>query len=151
MAGRYYEELPAGTIIVHEPSRTVTETDNLLFSSLTMNPQPLHIDAEFAAQSEYGQILVNGMYTLSLMMGLTVFDTTLGTTGGNLGFESIAFRGPTFIGDTVTAESEVLESRVSRSRPGWGIVRFAHRLRNQRGELLIECQRSALMRCRPDD
>jgi len=150
MSGRFYEELEVGTRVVHEPSRTITETDNLLFSSLTMNPQPLHIDAEFAARSEFGQILVNGMYTLSLMMGLTVFDLTLGTTGGNLGFGAIAFRTPVFIGDTLTAESEVLERRLSGSRPGWGVVRFAHRARNQRAELCIECERAALMRCRPD-
>jgi acyl dehydratase len=150
MAGSFYEDLKVGTIIVHQPSRTVTSTDNLLFSALTMNPQPLHIDAEFASRSEYGQILVNGMFTLSLMMGLTVFDLTLGTTGGNLGFADVVFRAPVFIGDTVTAESEVLDRRLSRSRPGWGIVQFSHRCRNQRAELVIECKRAALMCCREE-
>jgi acyl dehydratase len=145
MPGRHYEELEVGTVLVHQPSRTVTETDNLLFSTLTMNPQPLHLDAEFARGSIHGQILVNGLFTLSLMMGLTVNDTTLGTTAGNLGFEAIAFPAPVFIGDTITAETEVVGRRLSRSRPSFGIVEFEHRARNQRGEIVVSCRRSGLM------
>jgi acyl dehydratase len=143
--GRYYEELEPGIVLVHQPSRTVTETDNLLFSTLTMNPQPLHLDAEFAKRSLHGQILVNGLFTLSLMMGLTVNDTTLGTTAGNLGFETIAFPKPVFIGDTITAETEILDRRISRSRPDYGIVEFEHRARNQRDEIVVSCRRSGLM------
>ena len=145
MPGRYYEELEPGIVLVHQPSRTVTETDNLLFSTLTMNPQPLHLDAEFAKRSLHGQILVNGLFTLSLMMGLTVNDTTLGTTAGNLGFETIAFPNPVFIGDTITAETEILDRRISRSRPDYGIVEFEHRARNQRDEIVVSCRRSGLM------
>lgn len=145
MAGRHYEELEPGLVLVHEPSRTVTETDNLLFTTLTMNPQPLHLDAEFAARSIHGQVLVNGLFTLSLMMGLTVSDTTLGTTAGNLGFDAIGFPAPVFIGDTITAETEVLARRVSRSRPRFGIVEFEHRARNQRDEVVVRCRRSGLM------
>ena len=147
MAGLLYEELTVGEVIVHEPSRTVTETDNVLFCSLTMNPQPLHVDREFARASEYGQPLVNGLFTLALMMGLTVHDTTLGTTGGNLGFEDIRFSAPVFHGDTITAETEIKGKRLSQSRPGWGIVEFEHRCRNQRGESVIACRRFGLMRC----
>jgi acyl dehydratase len=145
VSGRFYEGFSPGEVILHEPSRTVTETDNLLFSTLTMNPQPLHLDAEFAKNSQYGQILVNGMFTLSLMMGLTVFDTTLSTTGGNLGFGDIAFPNPVFIGDTLTAQSEVVSTRESKSRPQFGIVEFLHRCQNQRGEIVVSCRRHALM------
>jgi acyl dehydratase len=143
--GRYYEELEPGLVLVHQPSRTVTETDNLLFSTLTMNPQPLHLDAEFARNSLHGQILVNGLFTLSLMMGLTVNDTTLGTTAGNLGFETIVFPKPVFIGDTITAETEILGRRTSRSRPAYGIVEFEHRARNQRDEIVVSCRRAGLI------
>lgn len=145
MPGRHYEELEIGTVLVHQPSRTVTETDNLLFSALTMNPQPLHLDAEFARESIHGQILVNGLFTLSLMMGLTVTDTTLGTTAGNLGFDAVTFPVPVFIGDTITAETEVVARRLSRSRRQFGIVEFEHRARNQRGEVVVTCRRSGLM------
>ena len=145
MAGRYYEELDVGLVLVHEPSRTVTETDNVLFSSLTMNPQPLHLDHEFARTSEFGQPLVNGLFTLGLMMGLTVQDTTLGTTGGNLGFEQIAYTGPVFVGDTLTAETEVISKRESRSRPASGIVEFEHRCRKQDGSVVLTCRRFGLM------
>jgi acyl dehydratase len=134
-----------GAVLVHQPSRTVTETDNLLFSALTMNPQPLHLDAEFARSTEYGQILVNGLFTLSLMMGLTVNDTTLGTTGGNLGFDRIAFSRPVFLGDTITAETEIISKRESASRPSFGIVEFEHRARNQRDEVVVTCRRAGLI------
>lgn len=151
MPGRCYEELEQGMVISHQPSRTVTETDNVLFSSLTMNPQPLHLDAEFAATTHYGKPLVNGLFTLSLMMGLTVMDTTLGTTGGNLGFEQIEFSAPVFYGDTMTAETEVISKRLSASRPEFGIVVFEHRCRNQRGEIVVRCRRSGLITRRRED
>lgn len=145
MPGRTFEEFRVGDVYVHEPSRTVTEADNLLFCALTMNPQPLHLDREFAQRSEHGQVLVNGLFTLSLMMGLSVFDTTLGTTVGNLGFGEIGFLEPVFIGDTMTAETEVLSMRDSKSRPAEGIVEFEHRCHNQRGAVVVTCKRYALM------
>ena len=149
MAGRFYEQLEVGQVIRHEPSRTVTEADNVLFCALTMNPQPLHLDHEFARASEFGRPLVNGLYTLGLMMGLTVFDTTLGTTAGNLGFDRIEYRGPVFYGDTLTAETEVVSKRESRSRPEWGIVEFEHRARNQHGEVVLTCRRAGLIKRKP--
>ena len=149
MAGRYFDELEPGQVFKHQPGRTVTEADNLLFSVLSMNPQPLHLDAEFARQTEWGQRLVNSLFTLSTLVGLSVADLTLGTTVGNLGFEKVEFPKPVFIGDTLYAESEVIGKRESRSRPGQGIVQFEHRATNQRGELVARCLRSALMLARP--
>jgi acyl dehydratase len=149
MPGKYFDELAVGHVFRHEPGRTVTETDNLLFSALSMNPQPLHLDAEFARGTEFGQRLVNSLFTLALGVGLSVSDTTLGTTIGNLGFEKVEFPKPVFIGDTLRAETEVLALRESRSRPGQGIATFEHRAHNQRGELVMRCQRAALMRKRP--
>jgi acyl dehydratase len=149
VAGRYFDELEPGQVFRHQPGRTVTETDNLLFSVLSMNPQPLHLDAEFARQTEWGQRLVNSLFTLSTLVGLSVSDLTLGTTVGNLGFEKIEFPRPVFIGDTLYAETEVVAKRESRSRPGQGIVQFEHRATNQRGELVARCLRSALMLVRP--
>jgi acyl dehydratase len=143
--GLLYAQLTPGEVYRHAPSRTVTETDNVLFCALTMNPQPLHLDAEFAARSQYGERLVNGMYTLSLILGLSVMDLTLGTTGGNLGFGEVRFLGPVLIGDTITAESEVLAKRHSRSKPQFGVVEFEHRARNQREELVVTCRRAGLM------
>ena len=128
MAGKYFEELNVGDTFSHEPSRTVTETDNLLFSTLTHNPQPLHIDAEFARASIHGQILVNSIFTLGLAVGLTVGDTTLGTTLGNLGFDKTTFPNPVFIGDTLTAHSKVGDKRESKSKADRGIVTFEHTL-----------------------
>ena len=148
MAGKYFEELPVGAVFQHQPSRTVTETDNLLITMLTMNPQPLHLDAEFAKQTEFGRILVNSMFTLSLVVGLSVADTTLGTTVGNLGFEKIEFPKPVFIGDTITVETRVLEARRSKSRPDTGIVLFEHVGTNQRGEVVCRARRNAMMRAR---
>jgi acyl dehydratase len=145
VAGRYFDELEPGQVFRHQPGRTVTEADNLLFSVLSMNPQPLHLDAEFARQTEWGQRLVNSLFTLSTLVGLSVSDLTLGTTVGNLGFEKVEFPRPVFIGDTLYAETEVIGKRESRSRPGQGIVQFEHRATNQRGELVARCQRSALM------
>ena len=130
-------------------TRTVTEADNTLFSVLTMNAQPLHLDEAFAATTEFGTRLVNSLFTLSLLIGLSVFETTLGTTVANLGFEEIAFPAPVFPGDTIRAQSEVVSSRASASRPGQGIVVFEHRAFNQRDELVARCRRSALMSRRP--
>lgn len=149
MAGRYFEEWQAGDLIEHEIRRTVTETDNLLFSTMTHNPQPLHIDLEAARASEFGQILVNGTFTFALMIGLSVGDTTLGTLIANLGYDKLVMPNPVFIGDTMRATSEVLQLRASASRPGAGIVTFRHRLANQRGEIVCECLRSALLAGKP--
>jgi len=145
MAGLTFDELAVGQVFTHQPSRTVTEADNLLFSALTMNPQPLHLDAEFAKTSHFGQRLVNSIFTLGLVIGLSVGETTLGTTVGNLGFEKVEFPKPVFIGDTITAETRVLEKRESKSRPEWGIVVFEHRGVNQRGEVVAICRRAAMM------
>ena len=124
MPGKFFEELNIGDTFAHQPSRTVTETDNLLFSTLTHNPQPLHIDREFAEDSIHGQILVNSIFTLGLVVGLSVGDTTLGTTLGNLGFDKTTFPNPVFIGDTLTASSKVIDKRESKSKPDRGIVTF---------------------------
>ena len=129
----------------HQPSRTVTETDNLLFTTLTLNPQPLHLDAEFAGDSIHGQILVNSIFTLGLVVGLSVGDTTLGTTLGNLGFEEINFPNPVFIGDTITVSSKVVSKRESRTKPDRGIVTFEHIGMNQRNESVCTCIRKAMM------
>lgn len=145
MPGKYFEELHIGDTFAHEPGRTVTETDNLLFSTLTLNPQPLHLDAEFARASVHGQILVNSIFTLGLAVGLSVGDTTLGTTLGNLGFDKTTFPNPVFIGDTLRATTEVVAKRESRSRPDRGIVTFEHTLTNQRGEVVCACTRGAMM------
>ena len=147
--GRWFEELQPGQVIDHAVTRTVTESDNTLFSVLTMNAQPLHLDEAFAATTEFGTRLVNSLFTLSLLIGLSVFETTLGTTVANLGFEEIAFPAPVFPGDTIRAQSEVVSSRPSASRPGQGIVVFEHRAFNQRDELVARCRRSALMSRRP--
>jgi acyl dehydratase len=149
MSGLYLEDLEPGKRFRHEPGRTVTETDNLLFSTLSMNPQPLHLDAEFAAKSQFGRILVNSLFTLSTLVGLSVRDTTLGTTIGNLGFEKVEFPNPVFIGDTLYAETVVLERRESKTKPDRGIVTFEHRATNQRGELVARCVRQAMMLRRP--
>ena len=145
MAGRWFDEWVVGDKVVHEIRRTVTETDNLLFTTMTHNAQPLHLDAEFASKSEFGQILVNGTFTFALMIGLSVGDTTLGTLVANLGYDKLTMPNPVFIGDTLRAESEVAELRPSKSRPGAGIVTFSHRLLNQRNEVVCQCLRSALL------
>lgn len=151
MAGKYFDELEPGMTFTHQPSRTVTETDNLLFTALTMNVQPLHLDAEFAKGTQHGKILVNSIFTLGLIVGLSVGDTTLGTTIGNLGFDETTFPAPVFIGDTITAETEVISKRESQSRPDRGIVVFEHRGINQRGEIVARSKRSAMMMRRPAD
>ncbi len=136
MAGRYFEQWTVGDRVLHDIRRTVTETDNLLFSTLTHNPQPLHIDAEYAAQSEFGRIVVNGTFTFSLMVGLTVYDTKLGTLIANLGYDDVRMPNPVFIGDTLRAETEVTELRDSRSRPNAGIATFQHKLTNQKDQIV---------------
>lgn len=147
--GRWFEDLTPGLVIDHAVTRTVNESDNTLFSVLTMNPQPLHLDESFAATTEFGTRLVNSLFTLSLLIGISVFETTHGTTVANLGFEEIAFPAPVFPGDTLHAQTEVVSSRPSVSRPGQGVVVFDHRGFNQRDELVARCRRSALMLFRP--
>ncbi|WP_294644086.1 MaoC family dehydratase [uncultured Aureimonas sp.] len=146
MAGRLFDDWTVGDRIAHEIRRTVTETDNLLFTVMTHNPQPLHLDAEAARASEFGQILVNGTYTFALMVGLSVGDTTLGTLVANLGYDKLAMPKPVFIGDTLRAETEVHALKESQSRPEAGIVTFAHRMLNQRDEIVCECLRTALVK-----
>jgi len=146
MAGRHFNEWQVGDRIEHPIRRTVTETDNLLFSTLTHNPQPLHIDAEAAKASEFGQILVNGTFTFSLMVGLSVGETTLGVLVANLGYDKLVMPKPVFLGDTLRVETEVVELKPSKSRPGAGIVTFAHRAINQRGEIVCSCLRMALIK-----
>ena len=146
MAGRHFDEWQVGDRIAHDIRRTVTETDNLLFSVMTHNPQPLHIDAEAAKASEFGQILVNGTFTFALMIGLSVGDTTLGTLIANLGYDKLIHPKPVFLGDTMRAETEITDLKPSKSRPGAGIVTFTHRLRNQRDEIVCQCLRMALIK-----
>lgn len=149
MMGRWFEDLTPGLVIDHAVTRTVTESDNTLFSVMTMNPQPLHLDESFAVDTEFGTRLVNSLFTLSLLIGLSVFETTHGTTVANLGFEETAFPAPVFHGDSIRARTEVISSRLSASRPSQGIVVFEHRAFNQHDVLVARCRRSALMRCRP--
>ncbi|MEM8726924.1 MAG: MaoC family dehydratase [Pseudomonadota bacterium] len=146
MAGKFFDEWQVGERIEHDIRRTVTETDNLLFSTMTHNPQPLHLDIEAAKESGFGQILVNSTFTFSLLVGLSVGDTTLGTLVANLGFDKVVTPKPVFIGDTLRAASEVKELRESQSRPEAGIVTFVHELMNQRGEVVCRCERSALLK-----
>jgi acyl dehydratase len=146
MAGKYFEELTVGQTFKHEISRTITEADNVFFSTLTLNPQPLHIDFHAAAKAEFGKPLVNSLLTLGIAVGVSVGETTLGTTVGNLGFDKIEFPKPVFHGDTIYAETEVVDKRESKSRPQWGIVTFEHRARNQHGDLVMRARRNAMMR-----
>ena len=145
MAGRYFDEWNVGDRVEHAVHRTVTETDNVLISTLTHNPQPMHLDHEVAAKSEFGQPLVNSIFTFGLMIGVSVADTTLGTLVANLGYDKLTFPKPVFVGDTLRSESECIAVRESKSRPTAGIVTWAHRSFNQRGELVCECTRSALL------
>jgi acyl dehydratase len=149
MPGRFFDEWALGDRIVHQPSRTVTETDNLMFSAMTHNMQPLHLDLEYAKASEFGQILVNSCFTFSLAVGLSIADTTVGTLVANLGFDKVVTPKPTFIGDTLTCASEVVEMRESKSRPGQGIVVFRHELTNPRGEVALSCLRTVLLKGKP--
>ena len=149
MAGRWFEEFEVGQVFRHELTKTVTEADNMFFSHLTLNPQPLHIDRHFAEATEWGQPLVNSIFTLGLIIGVSVQDTTLGTTIGNLGMSETTFPHPVFHGDTIRTETEVVAVRASRSKPDRGIVEFVHRGRNQDGVLVAQCRRQAMMRRRP--
>lgn len=149
MAGRYFDEWTVGDRITHQPSRTVTETDNLMFSAMTHNMQPLHLDAEYARASEFGKILVNSTFTFSLAVGLSIADTTVGTLIANLGFDKVVTPKPVFIGDTLTCHTEVLDKRASKSRPGCGIVVFKHEMTNQRGEVVIDFTRTVLLHGKP--
>ena len=149
MAGLYFEEFTVGQVFKHQPGRTVTEADNVLFTTMTMNPQPLHLDAAFAAETEFGQRLVNSLLTLGIAVGLSVGDTTLGTTVANLGFDKIEFPKPVFHGDTLYVETEIVDKRESRSRPDAGVVFFEHRAANQRKELVARIRRAGLMRKKP--
>jgi acyl dehydratase len=149
MGGLYFEEFSEGQVFEHALSRTVTEMDNILFSSLTLNPQPLHLDEEFAKGTEFGQRLVNSLFTLGLMIGMTVGDTTLGTTIANLGMSKVEFPKPVFHGDTLRVRTIVKSMRPSRSRPEAGIIEFVHEAVNQRGEVVAVCSRAAFMKRRP--
>ena len=151
MAGLYFEEFSEGQVFEHATSRTVTEMDNVLFTTLTMNPQPLHLDAEFAKSTEFGRPLVNSIFTLGLVIGISVGDTTLGTTVAKLGMSEVRFPKPVFHGDTIRARTAVISLRRSRSRADAGIVEFEHQGLNQRGETVAVCRRAALMRCRPKE
>jgi acyl dehydratase len=148
-SGKWFEDLEIGMVIAHRTRRTITESDNIFFSTMTMNPQPLHLDHEFAARSEFGKPLVNSMLTLSLLVGLSVPEITLGTLVANLGFERIEFPNPVFHGDTIRAETTVISSRASNSRPNAGIVGLEHRAINQRNEIVCRCIRTVLMFRRP--
>ena len=149
MPGVWFDELSVGQRFEHAIRRTVTETDNVLFTTLSHNPAQLHLDAEYMKGSEYGQVLVNSCFTLSLMVGVSVGDTTLGTAVANLGWDEVRFPKPVFIGDTLNIVTEVLELRESKSRPDAGIVTFLHQAYNQRGELVASCKRSGLQRKKP--
>lgn len=150
MAGLYFEEFTVGMLFRHAIRRTVTEADNVFFTALTHNPAALHLDEEYCrTQTEFGQRIVNSAFTLGLMVGISVGDTTLGTTVANLGLDAVRFPKPLFHGDTVHVESEVSEIRESRSRPDNGIVIFEHRAYNQHNELVATCKRSALMWRKP--
>ncbi len=150
MAGLYFEEFHIGQSFQHGLRRTVTETDNVLFSAMTHNPAALHLDEEYCREnSEFGTRIVNSCFTLGLMVGISVGDTTLGTTVANLGWDEVRFPKPLFHGDTVRVESEVFEIRESKSRPHNGIVVFIHRAFNQKNELVAQCKRSALMIRKP--
>lgn len=145
MAGLYFEEFEVGASIPHALTRTVTETDNLLFTTMTHNPQPLHLDAEYAGATEFGRVVVNGLFTFALMVGVSVGDTTLGTLVANLGYDDVKMPKPVFIGDTLRFESVIAEKRESKSRPNAGLVVFEHRAINQRDEVVCTCKRTALM------
>jgi acyl dehydratase len=148
--GLYFEDFHIGDVIEHRYTRTVTQMDNMLFSNMTLNPQPLHIDRHFCeTETEWGQPLMNSLFTLGLMIGMSVSDLSVGTTIANLGMTEVKFPAPLFEGDTVHATTEILAKRESKSRPGAGIVEFHHRAFNQHAMLVAECRRQAFMRMRP--
>jgi acyl dehydratase len=149
MPGLYFEEFSIGQKFQHPIRRTVTEADNVFFTAMTHNPAQLHLDEEYGKTTEFGQRIVNSLFTLGLMIGISVGETTLGTTVANLGMDEVKFPKPVFHGDTLHVESEVLEIRESKSRPKNGIILFMHRAFNQRGEVVASCKRSALMLRKP--
>ncbi len=147
--GIYFEDFVTGVLIEHRLTRTVTQMDNMLFSNMTLNPQPLHIDAHFCAtETEWGRPLINSLFTLGLMIGISVNDLTLGTTIANLGMTEVKFPAPLFEGDTLHVTTEILSKRLSKSRPDAGIVEFLHRAYQQEDKLVAECRRQALMKTR---
>ena len=150
MRGLYYEEFELGRVYKHAFTRTITEMDNVLFTSLTMNVQPLHLDEEFAKTTIHGQRLVNSLFTLALVNAYQVPELTMGTTLGNLGYEEVRFPNPVFHGDTLRGETTILSKRPSKSRTDSGIVTFEHRGYNQRGELVCICRRAGLMMTMPE-
>jgi acyl dehydratase len=147
--GMWFEELAVGTTVAHMVTRTVTEADNVLFSTMSMNPQPLHLDADFASRTPFGRPLFNSMFTLAITVGISVPELTLGTTVANLGFSAVEFPAPVFAGDTLHVETEVIAARLSKSRPGVGIVTFRHVTVNQKDEVVCRADRQAMMHCRP--
>ena len=149
VAGLYFDEFEPGQRFEHAVRRTVTEADNVLFSTLTMNPAAIHLDAEYSKGTPFGERIVNSLFTLGLLVGLSVYDTTFGTTIGNLGFEEVRFPKPVLLGDTLRATTTVVSKRESQSRKDSGIVVFEHRAFNQRNEEVASCRRSALMLKRP--
>ena len=149
MAGLWFDELTVGQVFQHAIRRTVTETDNVMFSAMTHNAAQLHLDEEYMKGTDYGQRIVNSVFTLGLMVGISVGDTTLGTAVANLGWDEVRFPKPVFHGDTLHIETEVLELRESKSRPDQGIVTFAHRAYNQHDDLVASCKRSGLQRKKP--
>ena len=149
MAGLWFEEFHVGQVFKHAMRRTITEGDNTWFSAITHNPAALHLDEEYCKGTEFGTRIVNSAFTLALMVGISVGDTTLGTTVANLGWDEVRFPKPLFHGDTIRVETEVIALRPSKSRPGQGIVEFLHRAYNQHGELVAHCRRSGLMLGRP--
>lgn len=148
--GLWFDELETGVVYDHRPGRTMTEADNVLFTTLTMNTQPLHLDRAWSETTEFGEPLVNSMHTLSTLIGLSVSQLTLGTIVANLGFSEVAFPAPVRHGDTIYAETRVVEARASRSRPGQGIATFEHLARNQHGEVVAKAVRQVLMRAKPE-
>jgi acyl dehydratase len=149
MAGVWFDEMQVGQRFDHAIRRTVTETDNVLFTTMTHNPAQLHLDEAYMAGTEFGTRIVNSCFTLGLMVGISVNDTTLGTAVANLGWDEVRFPGPVFVGDTLNIVTEVLELRESKSRPEAGIVTFLHQAFNQKGELVAHCKRSGLQRRKP--
>lgn len=149
MSGKYFEEMEPGMVIRHALGKTITEAEHILFCAMTMNQQPLHINEDFASRTEYGQRLVNGLLTMSLVVGISVGETTEGTIIANLGYENVRHLAPVFHGDTIYAETLVISKRESKSRPNAGVVTLTHTGRNQRGETVVEVTRSALFLKRP--
>ena len=149
MAGKFFEDLEVGMKIKHGQGRTVSEMDNLMFCGMTMNPQPLHVNEDFASKSEFGTRIMNGIFTMGLVVGLTVNDLTDGTLVANLSYDHVVHPRPTFHGDTIYVETEVIEKRESKSKPDRGVVRFKHLGHNQKGQVIVEIERTALIKKRP--